>query len=159
MDKHQWIALFEKAFYDMSEKLEQTLQLNSCREHWIQAEISVSTWLKSGVKIRTDLPIGNRRKVDLFAEDENHSPVMIAELKCLGDVSQAKCLEGTWSIRSDIERLRSFECPVRLFVLVIAKGTPETKVGLRLRGDKWVDERECDRAVDLGFALIRMWAL
>lgn len=41
MYSKQWLALFEKAFKDMSEKLEQVLQLSSCREHWIQAELSL----------------------------------------------------------------------------------------------------------------------
>ena len=35
MDTAQWITLFEQAFRAMDKKLEQVLQLNSCREHWI----------------------------------------------------------------------------------------------------------------------------
>jgi hypothetical protein len=159
MGTTQWLALFKRAFYGMEKKLEQTLQLNSCREHWIQAEISVSAWFEDGIEIWTDLPIGNGCKADLFAQDERGSTTMVAELKCLGDLSQAKCLEGAWSVRADIDRLRSFECPTRLFVLVIAKGERETNTGRRLREDKWVEERECDCIVDLEFALVRMWAL
>lgn len=158
MDTAQWLALFEQAFCDMEKKLEQVLQLNSCREHWIQAEISVCAWFNNGIEIWTDLPIGDRRKADLYAQDDRGSTTMVAEIKCLGDVSQAKCLEGDWSVRADIERLRSFECPTRLFVLVIAKGERETNTGRRLREDEWVDGRECI-SVDLEFALVRMWAL
>ncbi|WP_438868993.1 hypothetical protein [Pseudomonas sp. L1(2025)] len=158
MNADQWIVLFEQAFREMGEKLEQVLQLNSCREHWIQAEISLYAWFKQELSIWTDLPIGERRKADLYALDDSGSTSMVAEIKCLGDISQAKCLEGDWSVRADVERLRSFECPARLFVLVIAKGERETNTGRRLRGDEWVDGRECVN-IDLGFALIRLWAL
>ncbi|MCP1649218.1 hypothetical protein [Pseudomonas nitroreducens] len=142
----------------MSEKLEQVLQLNSCREHWIQAEISLHAWFKNKIEIWTDLPIGERRKADLYAQNNHGTTTMVAEVKCLGDLSQAKCLEGDWSVRADIERLRSFECPTRLFVLVVAKGERETSTGKRLREDEWVDGHQCQN-LDLGFALIRMWAL
>lgn len=158
MDTPQWLALFERALCDMSGKLEQVLLLNSCREHWIQAEISLHAWFKDGIEIWTDLPIGDRRKADLYAQDGNGLTTMIAEIKCLGDISQSKCLEGDWSVRADIERLRSFECPTRLFVLVIARGERETNTGRRLRKDEWVDGQEC-ATVDLGFALVRMWTL
>lgn len=158
MDTTQWLELFEEAFLGMSKKLEQVLQLNSCREHWIQAEISLHAWFKDSIEIWTDLPIGERRKADLYAQDDQGATSMVAEVKCLGDLSQAKCLEGDWSVRADIDRLRSFECPTRLFVLVIAKGERETSIGKRLREDEWVDGREC-RPVDLGFALVRLWAL
>ena len=47
MDTAQWITLFEQAFRAMDKKLEQVLQLNSCREHWIQAEISLHAWFKN----------------------------------------------------------------------------------------------------------------
>lgn len=158
MNADQWIVLFERAFREMGDKLEQVLQLNSCREHWIQAEISLYAWFKEEISLWTDLPIGERRKADLYALDDSGSTNMVAEIKCLGDISQAKCLEGDWSVRADVERLRSFECPARLFVLVIAKGERETNTGRRLRADQWVDGRECVN-VDLGFALIRLWAL
>lgn len=157
MNTNQWLALFEHAFKGMSEKLEQVLQLNSCREHWIQAEISLHAWFEGGIDIWTDLPIGDRRKADLYALDESDSTTMVAEIKCLGDDSQVKCLEGDWSVRADIDRLHSLECPTRLFVLVIAKGQQESNVGRRLRKDAWADGREVN--VDLGFALVRMWAL
>ncbi|MDM9593555.1 hypothetical protein QU617_09500 [Pseudomonas guariconensis] len=49
MDTAQWITLFEQAFRAMDKKLEQVLQLNSCREHWIQAEISLHAWFKNEV--------------------------------------------------------------------------------------------------------------
>ncbi len=157
MNSKQWLALFEKAFKDMSEKLEQVLQLSSCREHWIQAELSLHAWFNDGIEIWTDLPIGDRRKADLYALDENDTAAMVAEVKCLGDDSQAKCLEGEWSVLADINRLRSFECPTRLFVLVIAAGEEESNVGKRLRQEEWTDGQEV--TVDLGFALVRMWAL
>lgn len=41
MTTPEWIELFDNAFQCMGERLEQVLQLNSCREHWIQAEISL----------------------------------------------------------------------------------------------------------------------
>ncbi|RON69690.1 hypothetical protein [Pseudomonas fluorescens] len=158
MDTPQWLGLFERAFRGMETNLEQVLQLNSCREHWIQAEISLRAWFEDEVEIWTDLPIGDRRKADLYTVDDSGVPTMVAEIKCLGDVSQAKCLEGDWSVRADVDRLRSFECPTRLFVLVIAKGERETNTGRRLREDEWVDGRQCF-TVDLKCALVRMWAL
>lgn len=160
MNKNQWLDLFVRAFNGMGERLEQVLQLNSCREHWIQAEISLRAWFEDGIEIWTDLPIGDRRKADLYAQDESGLTTMVAEVKCLGDLSQAKCLEGDWSVLADIDRLRSFESPSRLFVLVIAKGERETNTGRRLREDDWSDGQESTlREVDLGFALVRMWAL
>lgn len=158
MNTIQWLALFERAFCGMGEKLEQVLQLNSCREHWIQAEISLRAWFEDHIEIWTDLPIGDGRKADLYAQDDSGCTTMVAEIKCLADASQAKCLEGDWSVRADIDRLRSFECPTRLFVLVIAKGERETNTGRRLRKDEWVDGQECV-SVDMEFALVRMWAL
>lgn len=158
MNADQWLELFSEAFREMEEKLEQVLQLNSCREHWIQAELSLHAWFKEGIEIWTDLPIGAGRKADLYAEGPDHVPLMVAELKCLADGSQAKCLEGDWSVRADIDRLRSIECPARLFVLVIANGDEPTNTGARLRTEEWVDGRKCV-TVDLNFALIRMWAL
>lgn len=158
MNTTEWIAVFERAFRGMDEKLEQVLQLSSCREHWIQAEISLSAWFKDEIEIWTDLPIGEGRKADLYAQDDSGSMTMVAEIKCLGDLSQAKCLEGDWSVRADIDRLRSSECPTRLFVLVIAKGEQETNTGRRLRNEEWVDGRESIN-LDMGFALVRIWAL
>lgn len=158
MDTAQWITLFEQAFRAMDKKLEQVLQLNSCREHWIQAEISLHAWFKNEVDIWTDLPLGEGRKADLYSQDESGKTVMVAEVKCLGDGSQAKCLEGDWSVRSDIDRLSSVDAPSRLFVLVIAKGEKETSTGKRLRNDEWVEGRESVN-VDMGYALIRIWAL
>ncbi len=158
MDTAQWISLFEGAFRSMDKKLEQVLQLNSCREHWIQAEVSLHAWFENEIDIWTDLPIGEGRKADLFAQDNNGATTMVAEIKCLGDASQAKCLEGDWSVRADIERLRSFESPTRLFVLVIANGDKETNTGKRLRNDEWVEGRK-SIDLDMGFALIRIWAL
>ncbi|WP_460150789.1 hypothetical protein [Pseudomonas sp. S3_A03] len=99
MNADQWIVLFERAFREMGDKLEQVLQLNSCREHWIQAEISLYAWFKNDISLWTDLPIGERRKADLYALDDSGSTSMVAEIKCLGDISQAKCLEGNWSVR------------------------------------------------------------
>ena len=159
MNTTEWVGLFERAFRGMGEKLEQVLQLDSCREHWIQAEISLHAWFEeNNIEVWTDLPIGDRRKADLYALDENESTTMVAELKCLGDKSQAKCLEGDWSVRADVDRLRSIDCPTRLFVLVIARGEQETNTGRRLRTDEWVDGvKSVD--VDLGFTLIRIWAL
>lgn len=75
------------------------LQLNSCREHWIQAEISLHAWFKNEVDIWTDLPLGEGRK-----------------------------------------------------------GEKETSTGKRLRNDEWVEGRESVN-VDMGYALIRIWAL
>jgi len=75
-----------------------------------------------------------------------------------GRCSYGKCLEGEWSVRADIERLRSYECPVRVFILVVAKGEQETTVGARLRNDEWVvGGSSVD--VDLGCALVRMWVV
>ncbi|RMT64872.1 hypothetical protein ALP29_200579 [Pseudomonas syringae pv. avii] len=102
----------------------------------IQAGISLYAWFKDGVEIWTDLPIGDRRKADLYAQGDYGLRSMVAAMKCLGDVSQANCLEGECSVRADNERLRSFECPTRLFVLVIAKGERETNTGRRLRKDE-----------------------
>lgn len=158
MDTTQWIDLFKRSFIGMGEKLEQVLQLQSCREHWIQAEISLRAWFEDDIEIWTDLPIGDRRKADLYAQDESGATIMVAEIKCLGDASQAKCLDGDWSVRADIDRLRSFEGPTRLFVLVIAKGDRETKVGKSLRNETWGVESESVN-LDLGFALIRIWAI
>lgn len=158
MDTTQWISLFERAFCGMSKRLEQVLQLSSCREHWIQAEVSLHAWFEDGIEIWTDHPIGDRRKADLYAVDDSGIATMVAEIKCLGDVSQTKCLEGPWSVQADVKRLNSFECPTKLFVLVIAKGERETNTGRRLRTDQWVDGHECVN-VDLGFALVRMWGL
>jgi len=142
----------------MSNRLEQVLQLSSCREHWIQAELSLHAWQEDGIEIWTDQPIGDRRKADLYAVNDSGLTTMVAEIKCLGDVSQTKCLEGPWSVQADIKRLNSFECPVKLFVLVIAKGERETTTGRRLRTDQWVDGNKCVN-VDLEFALVRMWSL
>ncbi len=133
LETAQWIALFKHAFCSMDKKLEQVLQLNSCREHWIQAEISLYAWFEENIEIWTDLPIGGGRKADLYAQNERGATSMVAEVKCLSDASQAKCLEGGWSVRADIERLSSFNTSTRLFVLVIAKGEQESNTGKRLR--------------------------
>jgi len=62
MYANQWVQLFEEAFQSMTDRLEQVLQLSSCREHWIQAEISLYAWFeKNQIEIWTDLPIGDRR--------------------------------------------------------------------------------------------------
>lgn len=87
MGTAQWITLFEQAFRAMDKKLEQVLQLNSCREHWIQAEISLHAWFKNEVDIWTDLPLGEGRKADLYSQDESGKTTMVAEVKCLGDGS------------------------------------------------------------------------
>lgn len=158
MNTTQWLDLFGRAFHDMEKNLQQVLQLSSCREHWIQAQISLHAWFNDELEIWTDLPIGDRRKADLYALGEDGKPSMVAEVKCLGDISYAKCLDGDWSVRADVERLNAFECPTRLFILVIAKGERETNTGRRLREDEWVAGRECI-TVDLEFALVRMWAL
>ena len=157
MDTTQWIALFERAFRGMEGRLEQVLQLRSCREHWIQAEISLHAWFQDEIEIWTDLPIRGGRKADLYAQDDSGVTTMVAEIKCLGDASQVKCLEGDWSLRADIGRLRSIDCITRLMVLVIAKGD-ETNTGQRLRKDEWVNGRK-STDVEMGFALIRIWAL
>lgn len=49
------------------QEIEQVLQLNSCREHWIQAEISLHAWFKNEVDIWTDLPLSEGRKADLYS--------------------------------------------------------------------------------------------
>ncbi len=157
MDTTQWIALFERAFRGIEERLEQVLQLRSCREHWIQAEISLHAWFQDEIEIWTDLPIGGGRKADLYAQDDSGVTTMVAEIKCLGDASQVKCLEGDWSLRADIDRLRSIDCITRLMVLVIAKGD-ETNTGQRLRKDEWVNGQK-STDVEMGFALIRIWPL
>lgn len=83
---------------------------------------------------------------------------MVAEVKCLSDLSQAKCLEGDWSVRTDIDRLHSIQSPTRLFVLVIEKNEVETNIGRALRTEAWV-EGQPPHELDLGFCLIRMWAI
>lgn len=158
METAQWIALFKQAFCSMDKKLEQVLQLNSCREHWIQAEISLHAWIEENIEIWTDLPICGGQKADLYAQDKSGATSMVAEVKCLGDASQAKCLEGDWSVRAYIERISSFNTSTRLFVLVIAKGEQESNTGKRLRTDTWVEGCESIN-LDLGHALIRIWAL
>ncbi|WP_181299006.1 hypothetical protein [Pseudomonas sp. Q2-TVG4-2] len=158
MTTPEWIKLFDNAFQCMGERLEQVLQLNSCREHWIQAEISLHAWFKDEVEIWTDFPIGGNRKADLYAEDGEGSISMVAEVKCLSDFSQAKCLEGDWSVRSDIDRLHSIQSPTRLFVLVIEKNEVETNIGRALRTEAWVGGKS-PHELDLGFCLIRIWAI
>jgi len=152
----EWIRLFEKAFKSMDDRLSQVVQLNSCREHWIQAEISLYAWYHQRVEIWTDHGFGHRRKADLYSEGAGNVPAMVAEVKCLGDWAQAKCLDGDWSVRSDIERLREIECPSRIFVLVIPEGVAgeSTPVGVRLRKDEWAPNG-MDLRLDSAF--VRMW--
>lgn len=157
MDTVQWFDLLRRAFLSMDDRLGQVLQLSSCREHWIQAEISLFAYYDTGLEIWTDCPLGDGRKADLYTGKEN-APSMVAELKCLGDYSQTKCLEGTWSVKNDIARLRSSSCGVRLFILVIPHDKEKTETGRRLREDDWEIASECT-TVELQSALIRMWAV
>jgi hypothetical protein len=157
MDTVQWFSLLRRAFISMDDHLGQVLQLNSCREHWIQAEISLFAYYDNGVEIWTDYPLGDGRKADLYTGEIN-APTMVAELKCLGDYSQTKCLEGAWSVKNDIDRLQSVSCDVRLFILVIPHDEEETETGQRLRNYPWGAESECD-TVKLQSALIRIWSI
>jgi hypothetical protein len=157
MDKVQWFSLLRRAFLSMDDRLEQVLQLSSCREHWIQAEISLYAYYHDRLDIWTDCPLGSGRKADLYTGDPT-APSMVAELKCLGDYSQAKCLEGEWSVRKDIARLKDSSCGVRLFILVIPHHKKTTETGRLLRETDWMPGNECE-TVDLQCALIRMWAV
>jgi hypothetical protein len=154
MNNEKWIKLFARAFKSIDDRLGQVAQLQSCREHWIQAEISLYAYYHDRVDIWTDGDIGDRRKADIYALDDAGQIAMVAEVKCLSDRSQAKCLEGTWSVNADIERLRSVVCTTRIFILVIPYGEQETTVGKTLREKDWSG---CSMDLKLDSALIRMW--
>ena len=154
MNREEWVALFERAFKSMDDRLGQVLQLQGCREHRIQAEISLYAYYHDRIDIWTDGGIGDRRKIDLYALDEAQRMEMVAEVKCLGDRSQAKCLEGAWSVSADIERLRCVDCPSRIFILVIPHDESESAVGKALREKNWSG---LSMDLKLDSALIRMW--
>jgi len=158
MDSAAWLSLIKRAFLSMDDRLGQVLQLSSCREHWIQAEISLYAYYHDRVEIWTDLPIGENRKADIYTIAGTDCSSMVAEIKCLGDSSQSKCLEGSWSIRSDIIRLQEVNCEMRLFVLIIPHSEQETAVGLKLRREPWIKDIEC-HTVELQSALVRIWSL
>jgi hypothetical protein len=158
MDSAVWLSLMKRAFLSIDDRLEQVLQLNSCREHWIQAEISLYAYYHDRVEIWTDLPFGANRKADLYTVATPESSAMVAEIKCLGDSSQSKCLDGSWSVRSDIARLREIECDVRLFILVIPHSELQTKVGTRLRDDDWMASTP-PLVIELQSALVRIWTI
>ncbi|KHL69318.1 MULTISPECIES: hypothetical protein [Pseudomonas] len=162
MNTSNWIGLFNRAFKAMDYRLEQVLQLQSCREHWIQAELSLYAYFYDNLEIWTDADIGNGKKADLYAVDEQGRNTMVAEIKCLGDYSQSKCLEGDWSIRNDIERLQQVDCSTRLFILVIPhldEGHAETRVGARLRAENWAGQEGQAVDVALSSASVRIWAV
>lgn len=152
----EWIGLLQRAFKSIDDRLGQVVQLNSCREHWIQAEISLYAWYHKRVEVWTDHGFGQRRKADLYSESADGTPVMVAEVKCLGDWAQTKCLEGDWSVRSDIERLQEIDCRVRIFVLVIPVGNADapSRVGQLLRESQWAPG---GFDLSLESALVRMW--
>lgn len=154
MTETEWIGLFQRVFKSMDDRLGQVVQLNSCREHWIQAEISLYAWYHKRVEIWTDHGFGQRRKADLYSEAADGSLVMVAEVKCLGDWAQTKCLDGDWSVRSDIERLQEIDCPVRIFVLVIPASSDTTSVGQVLRQKEWAPG---GLDLQLESAMVRMW--
>lgn len=156
MDNTQWIDLFRRALRSMDDRLGQVVQLNDCREHWIQAEISLYAWYHERVEIWTGGRIGQGRKVDLYHANDDGSMSMIAEIKCLGDASQAKCLDGDWSVANDVERLRSVtDAPAKFFILVIPQpGDRRTAVGDELRTREW-HSGGIDLELDSGMA--RIW--
>lgn len=154
MNCEKWVELFTRAFKSIDDRLGQVAQLQSCREHWIQAELSLYAYYHDRIDIWTEADIGDRRKADLYALDDEGRMSMIAEVKCLGDQSQAKCLEGAWSVNADIERLRSVDCPARIFILVIPHDEQETTMGKTLREKNWSG---FSMDLKLDSALIRMW--
>ena len=158
MDQAKWVDLFRRAFRSMDDRLGQVMQLNDCREHWIQAEISLYAWYHDRVEVWTGGDIGRGRKVDLYHVLDDGSRSMVAEIKCLGDSSQAKCLDGDWSVASDIERVKSVvDVPSKFFILVIPRpGERCTAVGDELRTREWYYDG-VDLELDSG--MVRIWAV
>lgn len=86
-----WPALFTDAFASIGPRLERVIDLASCRELWLQAELCL--YLRDrGTDISVNqLAIGGGRKVDFSAELPTR---MAAELKILGNGYSLKCFDG-----------------------------------------------------------------
>ncbi|MGY4815051.1 hypothetical protein ACVNP3_03795 [Pseudomonas chlororaphis subsp. piscium] len=178
-----WPEVFLGAFAAISERMAQVLELSDCREHWIQAELSLYAWQQGYPDIWTGGNAGGRTKVDLYTEDLD----MAAEVKCLGDVSFAKCLMGKgmgetrsvlredgdgrlwfpqvdpdesveWSVFADLRRLQRMEGVRNKFlVLVIAKDyVAETEMGETLRRLRLSEE---EWSLELQNATVRIWRI
>lgn len=102
LSRDEWLDLFEQAFTKIETRLSQVLQLNDCREHWIQAELSLHAWFEQEREIWVGKTIGNGQRLDLYTEDLE----MAAEVKCLGDVSYTKCIAGRNNLPETMELLR-----------------------------------------------------
>ncbi|AZD20126.1 hypothetical protein C4K24_0801 [Pseudomonas chlororaphis subsp. aurantiaca] len=178
-----WPEVFLGAFDAISERMAQVLELSDCREHWIQAELSLYAWQHGYPDIWTSGKAEGRTKVDLYTEDLD----MAAEVKCLGDVSFAKCLMGKgmaetqavlfkdkdkrlwfpqvdpdesieWSILADLRRLqRMVGFRNKFLILVIAKDyVAETEMGKTLRLLRLSEE---ERSAELKNASVRIWRI
>ncbi|MGY4661919.1 hypothetical protein ACVWZ9_002713 [Pseudomonas chlororaphis] len=178
-----WPEVFLGAFDAISERMAQVLELSDCREHWIQAELSLYAWQHDYPDIWTSGKAGGRTKVDLYTEDLD----MAAEVKCLGDVSFARCLMGkgmgetrsvlredgdgrlwfpqvdpgeslVWSVFADLHRLRRMVGVRNKFlVLVIAKDyVAETEMGEVLRRLRLSQE---EWSLELKNATVRIWRI
>ncbi|AJO76445.1 hypothetical protein [Pseudomonas sp. MRSN 12121] len=178
-----WPEVFLAAFEAISERMAQVLELADCREHWIQAELSLYAWQHGYPDIWTGGNAGGRTKVDLYTEDLD----MAAEVKCLGDVSFAKCLMGKgmgetlcalredgdgrlwfpqidpgevvlWSVFADLHRLqRMTGVKNKLLILVIAKDfVAETEMGATLRRLRLSHE---EWSLELPRATVRIWRI
>ncbi|AZD27558.1 hypothetical protein [Pseudomonas chlororaphis] len=178
-----WLEVFLGAFAAISERMAQVLELSDCREHWIQAELSLYAWQQGYPDIWTGGNAGGRTKVDLYTEDLD----MAAEVKCLGDGSFAKCLMGKgmgetrsvlredgdgrlwfpqvdpdesveWSVLADLRRLqRMVGVRNKFLVLVIAKGyVAETEMGRTLRRLRLSEE---EWSLELQSATVRIWRI
>jgi|APAra7269097235_1048549.scaffolds.fasta_scaffold00180_44 hypothetical protein len=178
-----WPEVFLGAFDAISERMAQVLELSDCREHWIQAELSLYAWQHGYPDIWTSGKAGGRTKVDLYTEDLD----MAAEVKCLGDVSFARCLMGkgmgetrsvlredgdgrlwfpqvdsgesvVWSVFADLRRLqRMVGVRNKFLVLVIAKDyVAETEMGETLRRLRLSEE---EWSLELKSATVRIWRI
>ncbi|AZD00012.1 hypothetical protein [Pseudomonas chlororaphis] len=178
-----WPEVFLGAFDAISERMAQVLELSDCREHWIQAELSLYAWQQGHTDVWTGGNAGGRTKVDLYTEDLD----MAAEVKCLGDVSFPKCLMGkgmaetrsvlredgdgrlwfpqvdrgesvVWSVFADLRRLQRMEGVRNKFlILVIAKDyVAETQMGETLRRLRLSQE---EWSLELKNATVRIWRI
>ncbi|UCR86818.1 hypothetical protein [Pseudomonas chlororaphis] len=180
-----WPEVFLGAFYAIRERLGQVLQLSDCREHWIQAELSLHAWYHCNhLEIWTSGNAEGRTKVDLYTEDFD----MAAEVKCLGDMSFPKCLMGKgmvetqsvlrkdehdrlwfpqvdpdesvgWLVLSDLRRLQRMDrFQNKFLILVIAKNYVEmpTEMGRTLRRLCLSEE---EWSLELQNATVRIWRI
>ncbi len=58
MNCEKWVELFARAFKSIDDRLGQVAQLQSCREHWIQAELSLYAYYHDRIDIWTEADIG-----------------------------------------------------------------------------------------------------